>query len=390
MTKRICVLTSAHPAFDVRIFHKECKSLVRAGYDVTLIAPYGEDLARGGVQVKAIRQRTGRLRRITLTTWDALVNALRENGDLYHFHDPELIPVGLTLRLCGKRVVYDIHEDLPKTLAYKQYLPEWLKPLLVRTLDFTERCASRVFSGLIVATPFLKDRFERCNRNVAVIANYPLIDEFSAVRDPENCADSSLVDSFIYVGMRITAARGAKEMVEAVGLLKEGAQLDLVGEFDPPELQKTLAGLAGWRRVKVHGFLGRDEISRAISRSTAGLVTLHPEPNYLTAFPVKLFEYMAAGIPVIASDFPACREIVEQAGCGLLVDPLNPKEIANAMRFLQENPDEAREMGERGRTSILGKMNWTNEEKQLLRLYEKLLVERPEHAGEAEGCKLPS
>jgi glycosyltransferase involved in cell wall biosynthesis len=120
------------------------------------------------------------------------------------------------------------------------------------------------------------------------------------------------------------------------------------------------------------GQLGRADVASELQKAYAGLVILHPEPNYVTSQPVKLFEYMCAGIPVIASDFPVCREIIAGARCGILVNPLDPTEIAEAMEFLLTHPEEAQEMGRRGFQAILERYNWANEEKALLQFYTDL------------------
>jgi glycosyltransferase involved in cell wall biosynthesis len=110
-----------------------------------------------------------------------------------------------------------------------------------------------------------------------------------------------------------------------------------------------------------------------MAQSVAGLVTLHPNGNYLNAQPVKLFEYMAAGIPVIASDFPLWRRIVEDAECGLLVDPLDPRAIAAAVDWLVDNPEAAQRMGESGRKAILKRYSWDVEKRRLFQFYDAIL-----------------
>lgn len=372
MQKKICVLTSAHPPFDVRIFHKECKSLVAAGYEVVLIVPHLESVRKDGVRLVATPLRTGRFQRMTRGVFDVLRAATRENADLYHFHDPELIPAGLYLRLLGRKVIYDIHENLPETLSYKDYLPFWLrKPLFVKTVAVLEQMASRCFSALISTTAYLIDRFSPWNRRIALVRNYPLLDEFTFTDSSE-----TRNNAFIYVGSRLTEGRGMQQLVEAIGLLPAGApaKLQLAGTFDPPEFQKRLQTLPGWQRTEVLGYLGRSRVTEVLSHALAGVAVLQPEPNNVQGLSTKLYEYMASGLPVIASDFPSFRAVVEEARCGLLVDPQNVQQIADAMLYLLENPAEARQMGERGRSAVLRKFNWTAEQQSLLDLYDELLL----------------
>jgi glycosyltransferase involved in cell wall biosynthesis len=366
-------MTSAHPPSDVRIFHKQCKSLARAGYDVSLIASVEQDGMCEGIRMVRIPRSKNRLGRAVRGSLAVYRKAREADADVYHFHDPELIPVALLLRAAGKTVVYDIHEDLPRTISYKSYVPKLLRAPVSKLTEVLEDWAGARFSALVTATPTIGNRFRRVNRNTAVVNNYPRIEELESLVCSE--AAGKRDNSFLYVGMRITRARGAEEMVRAMGLLPSDldATLKLVGGWDPPTLQDSLSQIPGWDRTEFIGLLDRPEVARELHKARAGLVILHPEPNYLSSQPVKLFEYMCAGIPVIVSDFPVWREIVEEAGCGLLVDPLNPQEIARAMEYLLTHPKEAEEMGQRGLKAVYESYNWANEERALLQIYGRLL-----------------
>ncbi|MGH9740423.1 MAG: glycosyltransferase family 4 protein [Candidatus Acidiferrales bacterium] len=370
MPIQVCVMTSAHPTFDVRIFHKECRSLARAGYGVTLIAPAEADREYEGIYLRAFPKYRNRIGRFLIGPLTMYRLALDARADIYHFHDPELIPMALLLRAKGKKVVYDVHEDLPKSVLYKAYVPKWLRVPLQMILKVVEDLASRAMSGVIAATTPIAERFSKA-ASKAVVHNYPLLREFpagAAAPAPE------IEDYIVYVGARITLARGGMEMVQAMSLLPTDLriQLKIAGAFDPPGLPEMLSKLTGWSRIQALGVLGRVEVAKLLGRARAGLVLLHPEPNYLNAQPVKLFEYMGVGIPVIASDFPVWRNIVETAGCGLLVNPLDPAAIAGAIEYLWSHPDEAFEMGRRGREAVEGRYNWEREEEQLLTFYSSL------------------
>jgi glycosyltransferase involved in cell wall biosynthesis len=371
VARKICVLTSAHPPFDVRIFHKECKSLARAGYEVTLVATAKEDGVHDGIQLLALPAWKGRLDRFLRAPLAVYRRAVAVDADVYHFHDPELIPVALLLRLHGKKVIYDIHEDLPQTISYKPYIPRPLCGTVSSIVKLVEDWAGSRFSALIAATPGIGNRFRKVNRNVAVLNNYPRIEEIESGADVSNGTREA---SLLYVGMRITRARGAEEMVRAMGLLPAhlSARLKLVGNWDGAELPAALSNIPGWDRVDFVGLLGRANVATELQKAYAGLVILHPEPNYVASQPVKLFEYMCAGIPVIVSDFPVCREIVEQAGCGILVNPLKPEEIAAAMEFLLTHPAEAAAMGRRGYEAVHARYNWGKEEQTLLGFYNEM------------------
>ena len=171
-----------------------------------------------------------------------------------------------------------------------------------------------------------------------------------------------------YVG-GIAGIRGAFEMVEAIGKTKY--RLLLAGDFEPG-LENKLKQTPGWRQVEALGFVDREGVRTMMARSMAGMVLFHPEPNHIDAQPNKMFEYMSAGIPVIASNFPLWREIIEGAECGICVDPLNTEEIAGAIRFIVEHPVEAEQMGKNGRRAVEERYNWGMEEKKLLGIYSGL------------------
>lgn len=371
MRNRVCVLTSVHPPFDIRVFHKECKSLARAGYDVTLVATSTEDREVDGVHVRNVPASKSRVERLARTVWRVYRKALATNADIYHFHDPELIPIGLLLRAQGKAVIYDVHEDLPRCMPYKPYLPRWAGKSLARIVETVENSASRFFSGVAAATPGIASRFCAVNPRTVIVNNYPLMQELALLREvPWQSRDMIVA----YVGASITVPRGANEMIEAMGVVPAelGARLEIAGDASP-DLRERLSKQPGWSTVIDHGVVNRAGVADILSRARVGLVVLHPEPNYVASKPIKMFEYMAAGIPVISSDFPMWRKIVHGCECGICVNPLDARQIANAIEFVLTHPAEAEAMGRRGRQAMRERYNWDFEERKLLNLYKLLM-----------------
>jgi len=364
--KTVCILTSVHQPFDVRIFHKEAKSLARAGYEVALIAQHDKEKTVDGVKIINLEKPHNRVERMTKTSWSAFRKALEVDADIYHLHDPELIPAGMKLKRLGKKVIFDSHEDVPRQLLAKPYLNPMVLKTLSRAVSIFERYACRRFDGIVAATPFIRDKFLAINPNTVDINNFPLIGEFDAAvpwaeKQNEVC----------YVG-GMASIRGLRELVSACEFLQSPARLNLAGSFLEPSVEAELKPHPGWMRVNELGFVDRAGVRDVLGRSMAGLVTLHPIINYIDALPIKMFEYMSAGIPVIASNFPLWREIIEGNDCGLCVDPLDPKAIARAIDRLVMNPDVARRMGENGRQAVLTKYNWSIEEKKLYTFYADL------------------
>jgi glycosyltransferase involved in cell wall biosynthesis len=365
-------MTSVHSATDPRIYHKECRSLARAGFDVTVIGPYPRDTTADGVQIKSIRKDGSRLARMTRTAWRTYRRARRENADIYHFHDPELIPFGVLLLMNGKQVIYDIHEDMPKDILSKHYLPGWSRPLISWIVKKIEGLVCSKFSALVAVTPSIADRFCQINRRTVVVHNFPYADEL--IRGGTMLPWERRRDSVAYVG-GITVQRAIREMVSAMALLPESlpATLELAGPEIPEEANSDeLRRNPGWKRVHHHGFLDQPSTFQVLQNVRAGLVLFHPEPNHIEAMPQKIFEYMGAGLPVIASDFPLWRRILGEAGCGIFVDPMNPNQIAKAIEHVLTHPQEAEEMGRRGRAAVLERFNWNSEANKLVHLYREI------------------
>jgi glycosyltransferase involved in cell wall biosynthesis len=371
MTNRIKVahLSSAHPPADTRIFYKECRTLAQAGYEVVLIIPHDRDEIVNGVRIRAVSKPTSRFDRMMSTVREVYRAALEEDAIIYHFHDPELIPVGILLKNKGKKVIYDVHEDLPRQVLTKP----WIKPFLRRVVgagaQAVEKFCAHYFDRIITVTSTIAERFPE--NKTTIVHNYPILEEFAGTDFIPYQKRNPLV---VYVG-GITVIRGIKEMVNAMNLIPEtlGARLVLAGKFSPPALENDVSSMAGWSNVEYLGWQSRDEVADLLSKARIGLVLLHPTLNYMDAFPIKMFEYMAAGIPVVASNFPLWRKIVSEIGCGLVVDPLNPQAIADAVQWLLAHPVEAELMGKRGQDAVIKKYNWHTEAQNLLDVYQSLV-----------------
>ena len=363
----IAHLTSAHPRYDTRIFVKQCRSMVERGHKVTLIVADAQgEAVRDGVRILDVGKHPGRLGRVLRSTRKVYECAVAIEADVYVLHDPELIPSGMRLKRLGKKVVFDSHEDVPTQLRGKPYLGRTSAMLISRTFQVYERFACHRFDGIVGATPFIREKFDNINRRTIDINNYPILDEFDFTRP---WSDKAI--QVCYVG-NIAAMRGIKELVKACALLRTPATLALAGAFETSALAAEVSLYAGWCRVQAMGHLDRTDVSNVMAQSMAGLVTLHPQENYLDALPVKMFEYMAAGIPVIASDFPLWRQIIESNSCGLCVDPMNPAALAGAIDYIITHPEHARQMGVNGRRAAMETYNWRTESEKMLDFYDNL------------------
>lgn len=368
-TVKVVHLTTVHPHYDVRIFHKQAKSLAQAGYDVTLIAQHDKNEVIDGVRIIALPRPRNRFVRIFGLAWRVFWLALRERADIYHFHDPELICVGILLRIQRKRVLYDVHEDVPRQILSKHWIPLRLRRPVSEVAGLAEKVAAWALNGIVAATPAIAARFPA--RKTVNVQNFPILGEL-AVSQP--IPYDRRPPDLAYVG-GIADIRGAKEMIQAMELLPGNlnARLFMAGSFSPPALEQELRSLPDWSQVEFLGWQSRSQVADLLGRVRAGLVVLRPVINYIDSYPVKLFEYMSAGIPIVASDFPLWREIVTGNGCGLVVNPLDPQAIAGAVLWLLRHPEEAEAMGKRGQQAVWERYNWAVEAKKLLAFYEKVL-----------------
>ncbi len=153
--KKVCHITTVHPSFDKRIFHKECKTLAKAGYDVILIAQHEKDEVVDKIKIIALPKPKNGFERILFSSQKAYKLALKQKVDIYHFHDPEFLPWAIKLKKkTGTKIIYDVHEDYPEQILSKHWIPKFLKKIISRVFNFYEKKAAQNFDLIKKITRF--------------------------------------------------------------------------------------------------------------------------------------------------------------------------------------------------------------------------------------------
>lgn len=363
----IIQFTTVHPRDDSRIRSKELASLAKAlAVPASLYVQDGlgdEIDADHGYRVVDTGPRLRRLPRMLVGGWRMFRAVAKARPQVAHFHDPELLPWAVLLGLFGIKVVYDVHEDVPRQVRHNEGLPPLAQRMLPPFVSLAEWIGARLISGVVAATQVIADRFPA--EKTILVRNFPLLEELNAP-DPTPMRERPL--EFTYVGT-VAEVRNIYAMIEAVTRVQPPAHLRLAGDFAIAETERKAREMPEWSSVRFEGWMSREGVAGVLADGRAGLVLLKPIAHEMVSLPIKLFEYMAAGLPVISSDFPVWREIVDSAGCGLLVDPLDLDAIVGAMQWVADHPDEAEAMGRSGRRAIEERYNWEQEANTLIAFY---------------------
>lgn len=371
---RVCHVCSAHDEDDSRVFHRACVSLVRAGYEVHLIAASAEPEphVRRGVHIHPVPRAANRRERLARRSRVAALAASLK-PDLLHVHEPELL--GPVLKRAGSSpVLWDVHESYLDVVMQREWIPRLLRPAVREVWDRSERAMLQSCAGVVAATEPIARRYRGLHSQVSVVANYPPRPQVEAT-DQETPDDRLCV----FAGA-LSPERGLFEVVEALGVLRErgtDVRLALAGRpVSPGFLTKLLERARECRvedLVSYLGVLSKEEVARFHRRGAIGVVTYLPTGNSIAGLPTKLLECMSLGLPVVFSDFPLYREVAGDTEAGIAVNPLDPGQIADAIGRLVADPASARAMGQRGSRAVRDRFNWETECPKLLDMYRAVL-----------------
>jgi len=359
---KIAHLTSVHKVNDNRIFYKECTTLSNQGYSVTLIVAGVKNKSLNGIEIIGFPKANGRLKRFFKTSLVDMIKVCKKiDANIYHFHDPELIFTGLYLKLMGKKVIYDIHENNPASILSKPYIKSKLKKIVLSKLfDIFEKITVNFFDALVTARPDITKRFN--HKNIITLRNFSILPDFSKIADINV---TKTKPSVIYVGGMHTI-RGTYELIEAFEELDE-YELWLLGFASEEKLQQKIE--KGCKNVRYFGQVEAYEVFAYINRADIGIITFLEEPNHINTLATKPFEYMACGKPMIMSDFPYWRKTFKEGA--LYVDPSNPKEIASVIGELLSDKELMKNMSKLNKRLSQDEYNWQKESQKLIGLYKR-------------------
>lgn len=362
---KIGILTSAHPPMDTRVYFKQARTLAGAGHSVYLVARAGGDIR--DVHYVPVPIPASRFARL-VTCIQVLKRAAQLQCDVYHIHDPELLPGAVLLKLLTrKRLVYDVHEKVRKQILNRYWIPPWLRGTVARAYGAIERLCLPWVDHVV----FAYDE-EHVGSNVTIVRNYPIL---SMESESPPIRRGSAGPILVYCGT-VAEIRGGLEMVEATALLRERfpyVELRVIGSFFPESFEARVrarvAELDLTDHVRLVGRVPLDTALREVEKCDLGLALPHPDPNLIDSPATKLFEYMWLRLPVVASNFAAWRAVIERFECGVAVDPLSPKSIADAIAALAADPERMRRLGENGKAAVLEHYSWQAEAQKLLAIY---------------------
>ncbi|MCB2195283.1 MAG: glycosyltransferase family 4 protein [Bacteroidetes bacterium] len=369
-TISICHITTAHPRYDVRIYHKYAKSLSQSGYDVSLCVADGlGNQFKEDVNFIDIGKPGNRFSRFFFLPLKMFNKVKRIKADIYHFHDPEFLLPALFLKKLGRKVIYDVHEDVPRSLTGRDWLPKWILTIIAFFFELMENFITKRLTGIITATPHIRDRFLQFNKNTIDINNYPIREEFNCDKIPfENRND------ICYTGA-VTEIRGIRTLMDALLRCHKDIKLHLAGKFADSEFEKEILNHKAKDNLIYYGLVERDKLNEIYNKCFAGVVTFLPYENHIHAQPNKIFEYMSAGIAVIGSDFKLWKVIIEKYHSGTCVDPDNSEEIAQVVNKYHGNKQLASSHGLNGKKIVQEKFNWEKEKQKLLSFYSEMLID---------------
>lgn len=370
MKTRILHLTTVHTRTDTRIRYKQIETLSDLYPNQVILVVQdgnGDEDVNQRYKIHDIGRRPkSRFLRAVIGSMKILFVTLKLRPTIVHFHDPELIPFAMLLRLFGLKIIYDVHEDLPKQILSKDYIkPIYLRKIVSGLASVIEAVAGILFSRIIVTTTKIEDRFPK--HKTALVRNYPKLEILSA----NGIGKKSRTHFVISYAGSLTKSRGIIDLVNAMEFLPDTYKMQFLGSFQPPRLEGECKALEGWQKCEYLGRVPHSQIGEYISSAHLGVQMMHDIPNYTGGIATKIFEYLAVGVPTLMSDTPERRS--NYHSLTLFAEPANPEDIASKIRYIRNNYTNVLEQAKINQAFVLEKMTWKNEGQKLADVYAELL-----------------
>ena len=396
---KVAILSSVHEALDPRIFHRQARTLVAAGFDVHLLARHARNEVRDGVRIYALpelRSRWGRPAQWLRLAW----RTSRLRPRLIHVHDPELLPLLLLLRLLtGAAAIYDAHEYYAEEVARRTWILRPLRRPAARLTHLVEMWIARRIDAVVAVNEHMAAGFRARGARSIAVHNFPEAEFFAsdaagesgtadalpgvgseAIAAPASSVRDAGTAAVAYIGM-LSPDRGLATVYRGAQLLRAWlphALVRVVGRVDWSGLPADLPrDAAAWKAAGVDlvGTVPATDVPASLRSIAIGWIPFLDTGNNRRTIPLKLLEYMAAGKPVVASNIGYIAEIVQSSGCGMLAPPGDAEAHARALAHLLAHPDQMQRMGAAGRTVVRARYTWAREGEKLVALYREVMRE---------------
>lgn len=364
--QKVLVASSLHQWDDPRIFYKQCKTLVQH-YHLTLMA-ISEDklIIKDGIQIIGLSKPKIIIHRL-INAVKIAYEVLKGDYTIFHFHDPELLWVGFIAKIFGKKVIFDIHENILGIVQIRNWIPKFFKKPLGFFILLLEKISQRIFDAIIVAVqPILKNF-----KNTFTIRNFALVDSEPTIKiKPKE-------NTIVYVGA-VTLSRGILDLIEvAIKLQKTNSSLKviIIGKSRDQDFVKKLNRLIDSalipNNIQYFGHINFLELKKYISTATLGVIPLHPNENYLNSYPTKIFDYMNWGLPYVYSDIPYWVKTFGDKCGGIPFHTQNNNDLYDKIEKIIYNDNLWSKLAAEGRKNIKY-FSWNEESRKLLQIYQNL------------------
>jgi len=363
--KRVCHITLKRSANDRRVFHKECQSLAEAGFIVSLITASGDNETQNGIDKYAIPVP----KKYPFSAWFTqrllFRKAMQINAQIYHIHEYELLGLALKLKSYGKRVIYGCHTDIYSSKLSNYKALEWFSQFSARQCAKKELDIASKLDGIVVSSPYLKNRFLGVHSDLVEVADYPRQEDFL-----EEIKSNEHTEKAWKITGNLDKRRSAVELIQVLSETQHSVQV--FGKIFGKNLRNKLSKMSGWSHLQEVEGQGLENRKTFLKDGVGALHLWKNTPAHQVAYPAAFFEYLAMGLPVIFRSQTYLDKLNQTYKFGISIKECDKDSIRNAMAQLNANKQEALQMGKNARKAFEDDLNWTKENKKYLILYRKV------------------